>query len=420
MTAHYSLDRESFQKFLANTFAVQQSGLDRQFLSALLGMQQFLKSQQFDVGRAMQMIVERTLKVSAASGVVIALLEGNELVYLAGSGTAAKDVGRHVPAVLSVCCRGEVRREILRVENAQTDSRVQADICRQFEANALLMLPIYKKDVLVGTLQVLFSEAHSFHDPEVRMYRLILGLVEEAIGTQAQFAHKRTVENHFRAIKPQCADSQHIVSSENVVKASPLAARATEQRLSSRRRSANFYDPFFRQFSPLFMRIRTQIQKELNRPWRPTLWRIGAALTGAMVVLTYNWSPYRYDRPLSTAHRNLSTLNDTGQHAMVKPSSVNGDGMRESSGRRRAARPLAGFKRIRIGPKEVDYLAEDVTIRRFATGSAGSLIRTREKNVDFGDDVTVRYFAYSPSAGAQISRVPQGAEIPKLPLPTTQ
>jgi len=105
---------------------------------------------------------------------------------------------------------------------------------------------------------------------------------------------------------------------------------------------------------------------------------------------------------------------------MVKPSSVNGDGMRESSGRRRAARPLAGFKRIRIGPKEVDYLAEDVTIRRFATGSAGSLIRTREKNVDFGDDVTVRYFAYSPSAGAQTSRVPQGAGIPKLPLPTTQ
>jgi hypothetical protein len=368
----------------------------------------------------MQMIVERTLKVSAASGVAIALLEGNELVYRAGSGTSAKDVGRHVPAVLSVSCRGAVRREILRVENAQTDSRVQADICRRFEANAFLMLPIYEKDVLVGTLQVLFGEAHSFLEPEVRMYRLILGLVEEAVGTQAQFAHKRTVENHFRSIEPQCAESQHIISSENVVKASPLAARATEQRLSSQRSSANCYDLYFRQFSPLFMRIRTQIQKELNRPWRPTLWRIGAALTGAIVVLIYNWSPYRYDPPPSTLHRNLSTLNDTGQHAMVKPSSMNGDGMRESNGRRQAAGPLAGFKRIRIGPKEVDYLAEDVTIRHFATGSAGSLTRTPKKNVDFGDDVTVRYFAYSPRAGAQSSRVPQGTEIPKPPLPTTQ
>jgi len=419
MTAHYSLDREFFQEFLANAFAVQQSGLDTQFLSALLRIQQFLKSQEFNVGRAMQMIVERTLKVAAASGVVIALLEGNELIYLAGSGTSAKDVGRHVRAVLSVCCRGEVRREILRVENAQTDSRVQADICRQFGANALLMLPIYKKDVLVGTLHVLFSEAHSFLDPELRMYRLILGLVEEAIGPQAEFADKRTVENHFRA-RPQCAESQHIVSSENVVKASPLGPRATEQRLSSPRSSANSYDPYFRQFRPLFMRIRTQIQGELNRPWRPTLWRIGAALTGAILVLTYNWSPYRYDPPLSTLHRNVSTLNDTGQQAMVKPSSMNGDGMRDSNRRRQAARPLVGFKRIRIGPKEVDYLAEDVTIRRFATGTAGSLTRPPEENVDFGDDVTLRHFVYSPSAAAQSSRVPQGTAIPKPLLPTTQ
>jgi hypothetical protein len=420
MTAHYSFDRESFQKFLADAFAVQHSGLDRQFLSALIGMQQFLRSQEFDLSRAMQMIVERTLTVSAASGVAIALLQGNELVYRAASGTAVNDVGRHVPAVLSVSCRDEVRREILRVENAQTDSRVQADVCRQFGAKALLMLPIYGHDALIGTLQVLFSEAHSFLDPEVRMYRLILGLVEEAIGNQVQHATQKTSGGtSLRTITRQGADSRHTLSFENAVIASPLAAKATQQSLSARRSSTNGYGQHFRQFRSFWIRIKTQIQNGVNRRWSRTLWQIGAALTGAMLVVTYNWAPYRYDPPRLALHRNVSTSNDTGQHAVVKPFSGNEDAMRMSDRRRQAARPLAGFKRIRIGPKEVDYVAGDVTIRRFTTGSARPLTRTREKEIDFGDDVTMRYFAHTPSARAQSSPASQGKEIttPLLPIP---
>jgi hypothetical protein len=170
MSAHYSRDRESFQGFLANAFAVQECGLDRESLSALIEMQQFVTSGEFDVGRVMSMIVDRALKVSTASGIAIALLESSELVYRAGSGTAANNVGRRVPAVLSASSGAELRREILRVENAQTDSRIQAEICRQFEAKALLMLPMYRGHVLAGVLQVLFSEVHAFLDPEVRMY----------------------------------------------------------------------------------------------------------------------------------------------------------------------------------------------------------------------------------------------------------
>ena len=122
MKTRYSIDQESFQIFLANAFAVQESGLDSESLSALIEIQRFMASEEFDLNRAMQMIAERVLGVCRASGVAVALLEANknELVYRAGSGSAANDVGRRVPAVLSASSPQENRREILRVENAET------------------------------------------------------------------------------------------------------------------------------------------------------------------------------------------------------------------------------------------------------------------------------------------------------------
>jgi len=66
------------------------------------------------------------------------------------------------------------------------------------------------------------------------------------------------------------------------------------------------------------------------------------------------------------------------------------------------AKPKAAwsaFKRVRVGQNEVDYIAEDVTVRYFTDESASQGMRVRYKQVDFGEDVTVRYFAPKPSIG---------------------
>ncbi len=56
---------------------------------------------------------------------------------------------------------------------------------------------------------------------------------------------------------------------------------------------------------------------------------------------------------------------------------------------REAAKPA--FKIVRMGQNEVDYVAKDVTIRRFRSTPALQM-RVAEKRIDFGEDVTVRYF----------------------------
>ena len=181
MSSNPSFDRESFQELLANAFAVQESDIDRESLSAIVEVQRLIAEGELDADGTMHLIVDCARDVAHAGGIAVAVLQGNQLVYRAGSGVASSYVGRHAMASLVVSADTHASREILRVENAETDTRIEAAICRQFGGMALVMFLIYRDRAAVGLLQVIFTEPHAFQDREVRTYRLMAGLIEDAM-----------------------------------------------------------------------------------------------------------------------------------------------------------------------------------------------------------------------------------------------
>jgi hypothetical protein len=55
--------------------------------------------------------------------------------------------------------------------------------------------------------------------------------------------------------------------------------------------------------------------------------------------------------------------------------------------------------RVRVGPNEVEYIGDDVTVRRFAARPPTKGSRPPNSRIaHIGDDVTVRYFASPPPA----------------------
>ncbi len=52
----------------------------------------------------------------------------------------------------------------------------------------------------------------------------------------------------------------------------------------------------------------------------------------------------------------------------------------------------SAFRKVRVGQYEVDYIAEDVTIRHFQSEPPMPSTRRGIKQVNYGKDVTVRYF----------------------------
>ncbi len=219
-------DRETLQQLLANAFAVQESHIDPRSLTAIMEIQHLLASGKLDIDSVMAHIVDSAGHVANASGVAVALLKRDRLTYRAGTGSSESLIGRQVTASLTVSPDTKTNCEILRVENAQTDTRIEADICRQFGANALLIVPIYLDAALAGVLDVRFNQPHVFEVPEVRAYRLMAEQIEAALFHAAQFEHSQLEQSQIKLDQP--AQSQ-IEGNQPLAPDLPSAADDFEQ-----------------------------------------------------------------------------------------------------------------------------------------------------------------------------------------------
>ena len=396
MSFHPSLDPESFEALLANAFEVQQSGLRPQALSAVIDLQRFIAKGDFTVDRALHRIADGALKVSNASGIAIALLESNQLVYRAGSGSAAIQVGRHVPAVL--CASSEGQPEILRVENADNDSRVQADICKQFGATSLLILPIYRARAISGVLQVHFSEPHLFLDPEVRVYRLMAGLVEEAISRNLQLS----VEE---AAATQSAPA-------TVVHESAFAEQfSVEPNQHPKDLAHEFYRGLtalpVKKWAEAAIEFANQFRQKMNSHLANHVWVLAAAVTAALLFAITIQLFHRHDPTRATVVSTDAAPNSTTPN--FAPELINASAKIPNPATRIIS-PSSAFKRVRVGPNEVDYITDDVTIRQFTNRSARPLARISERQVNIGDDVTIRYFSNKSASDSQAAPVPAASQ----------
>jgi len=173
--------------------------MDTQSLSLIVEAQQLITRGGLDVDGFMHLMVDSARNVADATGVAIGLLKGDHLVYRAGSGSAATYIGRQVGASLTVSTDTKASREILRVENSETDTRIEAAICRQFGAKSLLILPIYHDRAVAGVLEVLFGEAHNFQGREVRTYRLMAELIEGHVRFHVLSPNQKSLPSQLEA-----------------------------------------------------------------------------------------------------------------------------------------------------------------------------------------------------------------------------
>jgi hypothetical protein len=228
---------------------------------------------------------------------------------------------------------------------------------------------------------------------------VILGLIEEALVTRVQQAQKWTVGSAVGTIGNH-GSSQNVQPVESA-KVSAIDGEDPQQNLSTQQGRTRSHDRYILQLGPLRIKITTLIHKKVNGPQTQTFWRIGAVVTAAVALATNTWLAFRDRSARPVLPPNVSIRDETGHNTPTKPSAMKNDAMLASHPTKETTRLGTGFKRVRIGPNEVDYVADDVTIRHFTTRPAGQMTRRRERHVILGDDVTVRYFSYPPIARAQ-------------------
>jgi hypothetical protein len=510
-----SLGRQALQQLLANAFAVQESQIAPHSLADIMEVQRSIARGKLDLDGAMRHIVESARKVANATGVAIGLLNGGRLTYRAGSGSSAAYIGEQLTASFTVNTR--TSREILRVENAHTDTRIEADICRQFGANALMILPIYHNQALVGVLEVLFSEAHVFQESEVRTYRLMAEQIEVAM---LQATPEEPVENvsaelpstphpyepippvmddiapdflmlpenehslyarcgavvaamlelplfkqsaalattvteraksfHWprRQFNSTVAASKDLSSSffkrsasvaatftqrtkslawpdrwrnwpmaasrgwSSIVRHSTLcAATVTRQarRLAWSNRWRNSTLTAARELSSAFTRSTLLVTRRVkNAPWPNRRRSLGLAAVAAILAVTALFA-YRGRGPAKALQSSTLSNSNTVDQQRPSPKPLPGKDAAALQPRLEPAteanHPGTALKRVRVGPHEVDYIGQDVTVRIFEDKRAIKRTHVSAGRVShYGDDVTVRYFTPLPVTTKTASR----------------
>jgi hypothetical protein len=400
MSSNSNLGGEAFQELLASAFAVQESQIDSQFLAGIVEVQRMVTRGELDLDGAMSLVVDSARDVAGAAGTAIGLLERDQLIYRAGSGCSATFPGSRVKASLTASATSKGSGEILRVENAQTDTRIQAAVCRQFGADALLILPIYHERELGGVFEILFSEAHVFEEWEVRTYRLMAALIETAMARTIQ------IDRNLKAELPtvaQAVDEVPPQGREYLQEDKPLFSLVNNSGIYQRcgETLAAMRDSAVRRQPALLARIVVQRATEVisNKP----LHSLALAAVATGLGLTF-WMAHGRGPgsalgssavPEAVAVRSFQTGNAATPEgtfeSQAAPSPV-----REA--RASAMRP----RRVRLGQSEVDYIGDDVTVRHFNyTPARQRRVAGPGRVAYIGEDVTVRYFTPKSASSSE-------------------
>ncbi len=156
--------------------SAQQNGFDSPSPAA-----EFEPEEQFLLDEVLQLVAERSVAITGADGLAIALAENNEIVLRASSGMVRPDVGARIDrdsAFSGACFR---TAQVVVCDDTEVDSRVNVGACRKLGARSMVAVPICGRKRVIGVLEAFSSWPFSFNDSDVRNLTLLAELIVAAL-----------------------------------------------------------------------------------------------------------------------------------------------------------------------------------------------------------------------------------------------
>jgi diguanylate cyclase (GGDEF)-like protein len=165
-------------------------------LLAVIEIHNELAGAALDSGQVMGVVVRRAAELTGADAGVVELVEGDEMVYRAVSGTAEAHVGRRlrVDASLSGLCAREGRT--LRCDDVATDERADIEASLAVGAVSMVCVPLRHGDEVTGVLKVYAERPHAFDDTDVLVLDQLSGVIAAHLSHAAEFERRAFESRH--------------------------------------------------------------------------------------------------------------------------------------------------------------------------------------------------------------------------------
>jgi len=169
-------------------------------LSGVVSAQQEMLSVLNDPQQVMQLAVNRTPDVTNSAGAVVELAEGDQLVYRAASGPAARHLGLRIPMDDSISGSCIIEQRPIRCDDVDLDPRVNSAAARMIGIRSLIVAPLVHGGKAVGVLKTFSHKTHTFDDLDTYTLQLLAGMTSAALMEAHEIRARQASEERYRML----------------------------------------------------------------------------------------------------------------------------------------------------------------------------------------------------------------------------
>lgn len=185
------LDQDRFRALLFSSFLHQQNQLranqregDR--LAAIAATRRAV-AESADLRAALNLVAQRALDTTGATGAAIAIGALGEMTCWAMSGPTAPPLGAPVPLDSGLSGECVRTRRPLRCDDTQSDPRVNREACARLGGvGSMLLVPLLRRNNARGILEVFSTRPHAFDDTDEQALELLAVIAGMALADFAE------------------------------------------------------------------------------------------------------------------------------------------------------------------------------------------------------------------------------------------
>ncbi|MDB6069550.1 MAG: hypothetical protein JWL81_721 [Verrucomicrobiales bacterium] len=169
----------------------------------IASVQREIASVELNLQAVIDLVADRVRQLVAADGAVVALIEGEELIYSATSGAATCFQGLRVPFHESLSGRCVREGRVLVSEDPSMEGRLVREGCRAEGVKSLMVAPLRSGALEVGVLKLFSRQSGAF----TKRDEVALEILAESLGV--------VILNHLTASRLKASEAQYRLLFEN-------------------------------------------------------------------------------------------------------------------------------------------------------------------------------------------------------------
>ncbi|MFN8125176.1 MAG: sensor domain-containing diguanylate cyclase [Candidatus Nanopelagicales bacterium] len=179
-------------------------------MAAIIDTQRRIIEADPSLAGVMRIVVQTAQELTGATGSVVELAEGDDMVYAATLGSVEGNEGLHLSlhSSLSGLCVRTGQSQLC--VDSDSDPRVDAAACRRVGARSMVVVPLVHRTRTIGVLKVVSDQPGAFAEEDVDLLSTLAGFIASAIQHAGVFddTFRRASEDELTGLRNRASFSE--------------------------------------------------------------------------------------------------------------------------------------------------------------------------------------------------------------------